>query len=89
MSQSLAADSASPLADKMEHLTHSAHSSTQHTPPPHAAEALRGLGVLSGHSPDRPERNHRRTDGPRIPARICLGPRGMPQRGASLARPLP
>ena len=57
-------------------------------PPTHAAEAPRGLGVLSGRPPGRPKQSHRRMDGPRGPARLGQGNRGVPQRGTSLARPL-
>ena len=67
----------------------SAHPSTRRTPPPHAAEAPGGQGVLSGRPPGRPRRDHRRKDGPRGPARLRQRPRGAPQRGVSLARPLP
>ena len=60
------------------------------TPPPtHTAEAPGRLGVLSRHPPGCPKRNHRRTDGPRGPAPLRQEPQGVPQRGASLARPLP
>ena len=58
-------------------------------PPPAQtqADAPGGLGVLLGQPPDRPQRSHHHTDGPRRPARLRQGPRGMRQEGASLARP--
>ena len=59
------------------------------TPRTQGAEAPVGLGVLSGRPPGSPQRNHRRTDGPRGPARLRQGPGAVPQRGASLASPLP
>ena len=55
-------------------------------PPSHTAEAPGGLSVFLTHRPGHPQCNHRRTGGP---ARLRQGPRGMPQRGASLAHPCP
>ena len=60
------------------------------TPPPaHAAEAPGGLGVLSGRPLGRPGRGHCHADGPHRPASQRQRPRGTPQRGEPLARPLP
>ena len=48
-----------------------------------------GWASFSGRRAGHLQRNHRRTDGPRGPARLRQGPRSVPQRGALLARPLP
>ena len=54
-SGTLADGSTPPPAGKTEHPTHLAHSSTQHPPPPHTAEASEELGVFCKRPPGRPQ----------------------------------